>query len=193
MKKNVLLIFAYPTHDNLNYAIYEQIKKGLEEGGHQIKILDLYAEKFDPVLIFNQEQRRRDIQHRPETKRYREQILWANHLVFIFPIWWGGMPAILKGYIDKVFATGFAYHFEGVLPRGHLRGKTAWIITTDDTPAPVGFFMQDYGKVLKKQILSTMTGIKPTKHLKFTYVKGRKPETIKRWLAKCYQLGRNGL
>lgn len=194
MKKKVLIVFAYPNHDSLNYALCEKTKKGLQDAGHDVQVLDLYEEKFDPILTFDKQNPRRDLQNRPETKKYREQILWADHLVFIFPIWWGGMPAILKGYFDRVFTTGFSYHFEGVMPHGHLKGKTAWIITTDDTPPPFRFLlMQDYGTVLKRQILSAMTGVRPKKHLRFSYVKGRKDHTIKQWLERCYQLGRNGL
>lgn len=194
MKKNVLVVFAHPNHDSLNYALLEQTKAGLADAGHDVEVLDLYAENFDPVLTFDKEHRRRELHCRPETEQYRQQVRWADHLVFIFPIWWGGMPAILKGYFDKVFTSGFSYHFKWVIPKGHLKNKTAWIITTDDTPALFqNFFMQDYGRVLKKQICGLVTGMRAKKHLKFTYVRGRNPKTIQQWLKRCYRLGYFGL
>lgn len=187
MKTNILMIYAYPNHKSLNNEIFQRVKKGFEEREVKVEVLDLYEENFDPVLIFNEELRRRDLQYRGDMKKYRDQITWADHVVFLYPIWWGGMPAILKGYFDKVFTTGFSYNFKGLLPEGKLKGKTATIITTDDTPPLFRILaLKDYGNVLKNQILRIMTGVKVKKHIRFSYVKGRSEKKLEKWLNSCY-------
>ena len=107
---NILIIYAHPNHQSFNGAILQQVKTHLNPK-HQVQILDLYAEKFDPLLRFDEDQLRRDLDKDPEMEKYRQLISWADHLIWIFPIWWGGMPAILKGFIDRVFASGFAYSY----------------------------------------------------------------------------------
>lgn len=185
------IILAYPNKNSLTYAAYESVKKGLLESGNEIKTLDLYEENFNPVLFFDKNNKRRDMQFLPETKAYRDAILWADRLVFVFPIWWSSMPAILKGFIDKVFATGFAYEFKGIMPVGLLKGKTAWVINTHDTPSLfASLFQQDYGKVFKKQILG-MCGIKTTKHFVLPSTKRTSLEKRTKWLNSIYEYAKN--
>lgn len=113
-----LIIYAHPNDKSYNASILETVKENLSSK-HELKILDLYKEKFDPVLRFDTTHRRRDLAHDVAMKDYRDLITWADQLIFIFPTWWSGMPAILKGFIERVFVTGFAYENT---PRG-LDGK----------------------------------------------------------------------
>ena len=98
-----LIIYTYPSPTGFNTAILKEVQSNLSKK-HEVKTLDLYAENFDPILRFDQEHRRRDLHKDPEMAKYRDLITWADHLIFIFPIWWSGMPAILKSFIDRVFA-----------------------------------------------------------------------------------------
>lgn len=180
---NILIVYAYPNHDSLNAAVLKTVQKNLSSK-HTVKTLDLYAENFNPVLRFDEEHLRRDLEKDPEMEVYRDLITWADQLIFIFPIWWGGMPAILKGFIDRVFAKGFAYSYQGTTPVAHLTGKTAWIITTHDTPKLIAkLFVQDYGRILKNQVLG-MCGIKPVKHTQINHVKGMTESQIQKELDK---------
>lgn len=146
---SILIIYAYPNHQGFNSQILKTVKNSLPKTNN-VKTLDLYQDEFNPVLYFDNDNKRRDLKSDPSTEKYRNDIIWADHLIFIFPIWWSSMPAILKGYIDKVFASGFDYEFNGLMPTPLLPGKTANIITTHDTPNfYVKFFQQDYGMVLK--------------------------------------------
>ncbi len=186
---NILIIYTYPNHNSLNASVLKAVQNNLSKK-HTVKMLDLYAENFNPVLHFDDEHLRRNLNKDPEMENYRNLVSWADHLIFIFPIWWGGMPAILKGFIDRVFAKGFAYSYKGAMPIGHLKGKGAWIITTHDTPKLIAkLFVQDYGRILKNQILS-MCGIKPIKHTEFCHVKGIKENKIKQKLDKIGQEAR---
>lgn len=178
---NTLIIYAHPNHDSLNAAVLKTVEENLSDN-HTVKTLDLYKENFNPVLRFDEEHPRRDLDKDPEMKVYRDLVTWADQLIFIFPIWWGGMPAILKGFIDRVFVSGFAYSYQGNTSVAHLKGKVAWIITTHDTPKLIAkLFVQDYGRILKNQVLA-MCGIKPVKHTEITHVKGMTESQIQKEL-----------
>ncbi|WP_207694734.1 NAD(P)H dehydrogenase (quinone) [Enterococcus sp. DIV0212c] len=188
---NVLIIYAYPNTTGYTHAIFNNVKQGTEQK-NTVKIIDLYKENFDPILVFNETKKRRNMQFDEETASYREQILWADHIIFVFPIWWGGMPAILKGFIDKVFSKGFAYTYKGSLPVGLLKEKSAWIITTEDSPKWYKkLFQQDYGTVLKKQVLH-MCGIKKVQHFSLSSLRnlneGQRKKFLQKMLKKSSEL-----
>lgn len=127
---NHLVIFAHPNPASFNHAILEAYVHELADAGHEVRIRDLYAIRFNPVIV----QADYDLINRgtPPVDIAQEQdhIRWADVTTFIFPVFWAGMPAILKGYVDKVFALGFAYVFEGDRPKGILKGRRAVIINT---------------------------------------------------------------
>src|SRR5690242_12676763 len=107
----LLVIYTYPNHKSLNYAFFQKVIQGSNENPNikELQILDLYEENFNPLLVFNEQKRRRDMHIDPGTEKYRRQIMWADKIVFIYPIWWGRPPAMLLGYIDQMFASNFAY------------------------------------------------------------------------------------
>lgn len=189
----VYMIVTYPSKDGFSYAAFEKARQGFQDAGHEIRITNLYEDHFNPVLFFDETHRRRDLQFDEETRVYRENITWAEHLVFVFPIWWGGMPAMLKGFIDRVFAKGFAYHYEGILPIGQLKNKTAWIINTNDTPYWYAkLFYQDYGKVLQHQVLA-FCGIKTLRHTSMYFTRKSSLEKRTKWLEQISNLARRQL
>lgn len=106
-----LVIYTYPNHKSLNYAFLQEVIKGSKENPNikELQILDLYEEGFDPLLVFHENKRRRDMYRDPSLEKYRDQITWADKIVFVYPIWWGRPPAMLMGYIDQLFAANFAY------------------------------------------------------------------------------------
>ncbi|MHA5100617.1 NAD(P)H-dependent oxidoreductase [Oenococcus oeni] len=167
----ITIIYSYPNKEGFNAGILKQVKNNLSTK-HQVTIIDLYAENFDPVLHFDHLHQRRFLKDDPDLADYRQKITDSDLLIFIFPIWWSGMPAILKGFIDRTFSKGYAYSYKGLLPTGHLKGKKAWIITTNDTPSfYVHLVQKDYGKVLSKQVLK-MCGIKTIKRSNAYYLRG---------------------
>jgi NAD(P)H dehydrogenase (quinone) len=184
---NILVVYAYPNHEGLNFAIKEKVLQGISNA-HTIKEIDLYKEKFNPVLYFDGEQPRRELCNDTSTKEYREMIEWSELMIFIYPIWWGGTPAILKGFIDRVFVKDFAYRYQGIRPIGLLKGRKAWIINTHDTPALYArLLQQDYGRILSKQILQ-MCGIKTYKHTSIAYVRGTSSEKLVKALSNITKI-----
>lgn len=182
---NILIIYAHPNPASYNAQLLHTVQQSVNSS-HQVKVIDLYAEKFNPILRFDAQHKRRDLAQDPETKSYRDLLMWADQFIFIFPIWWSGMPAILKGFTDRVFVAGFAYHYTKLGLSGHLKG-CAWIITTHNTPRFILPFAQDYTKVLKRQILKPC-GIKSVKVNQITQVEQMSDKKRKQALKKISKI-----
>jgi NAD(P)H dehydrogenase (quinone) len=132
-----LLIYAHPDPESFNAAIKSEAIKTLEAKKQAYKLIDLCAEKFDPVLS---KEEMKSKATSDEVKRYREMIKEASTLVFIFPVWWFRAPAILEGFLDKVFVPGFAYRFKQIIgkygvPIPLLKDKHVLTIVTHGAPA----------------------------------------------------------
>ncbi|MCW9132741.1 NAD(P)H-dependent oxidoreductase [Bacillus paramycoides] len=180
---NILIIYAHPSPSSFNASILEHVQKGLQETNHSVTLLDLYKEQFDPVLVFNEEKKRRDLLYEEETKRYRELVEKADTLLFIYPVWWWGMPAILKGFIDRIFVAGFAYKYEGALPKGLFKGKKAWVINTLDSPLwYVALLYRSADWIMMKRGVLRFCGIRNIKRSVFQSVKTSKVTKREKWL-----------
>ncbi|EFM09652.1 NAD(P)H dehydrogenase (quinone) [Paenibacillus curdlanolyticus YK9] len=166
-----LIIYTHPNHESLSYAFLQKVIEGIGENPNEdeMQVLDLYAEGFNPLLVFNESKRRRDMHIDPELERYREQLLWAERIVMIYPIWWGRPPAMLLGYIDQMFASNFAYRDHGgLLPEGLLKGKSVVCISVMKGPTlyPL-YWLNNAHKVLMRKALFRYVGIKKVKFFEF--------------------------
>lgn len=122
--KKILIVFAHPEEKSFNGSLLKAYVKHLESKGHQVKISDLYKQNFKAVVdrddFLNLDKNARFQQAAasygayaakqltPDVVAEQEKLLWADTIIFHFPIWWFGLPAILKGWVDRVFACGFA-------------------------------------------------------------------------------------
>lgn len=185
---NSLIIYAHPDKKSFNASILKTVQENLSHQ-HDVKTLDLYEEEFDPVLRFDAIHRRRDLANDLAMKHYRDLLVWADQLIFIFPTWWSGMPAILKGFIERVFVAGFAYDNTPRGLKGRLAGQ-AWIITTHNTPKIFLPFAQDYSKVLKFQILKPC-GFKTVKVTQVTRVEYMSNHERKEQLEKIAKIAKS--
>jgi len=190
---NILIIYAHPYEKSYNHALKETVINEIKENNNY-EIIDLYNENFNPVLSKEE----LSLYSKGEVKdnkilEYQEKIVKAEHIVFIFPIWWGLEPAILKGFIDRVFTKGFAYDIKGIMLKGLLKNKSATVISTMNTPKFVYNFI--FKKPVKQSlILLTLKfcGIKKVKWLNFTMVsdseKNRKNyiEKLKKYFKKSF-------
>ena len=133
----VSIIYAHPSDDSFNYAIYERVTKTLQENRHTLYIHDLYEEGFDPILPGIEIPKNGKIDN--DIRQYCRELAESDGIVIIHPNWWGMPPAIMKGWIDRVIRPGVAYGFkendqgEGV-PVGMLKGKKAIVFNTGNTP-----------------------------------------------------------
>ncbi|WP_422661580.1 NAD(P)H-dependent oxidoreductase [Paenibacillus sp. EC2-1] len=187
---NVLVIYTHPNHQSLSYAFLEQVIRGSGENAQikDIQVLDLYEEGFDPVLVFNETKRRRDMHSDPRLEKYRQQLLKADKIVFVYPIWWGRPPAMLLGYIDQMFASNFAYRDTGgLLPEGLLKGKSVVCISVMKGPAfyPL-YWLHNAHKVLMRKALFQYVGIRKVKFFEFGSMESAKGRHDKK-LNRVYQ------
>jgi len=182
------VIYAHPNQNSFNGAILNQVIKALEDGKHFYDVIDLYRDRFDPVLLFDEKKRRSDMKRDPETAEYRRIVKNADHLIFIYPLWWGGMPAIMKGFIDRVFAAGEAYTYQGKLPKGLLKARTASVYYTADAPSwYLRFWRRDADWVTVKDVMLKFCGVRRVKRLLFAGVKDSSEEKRTQWLDRVYR------
>ncbi len=186
---NLLIIYSYPNHQSLNYAFLQKVIKGSNENTNikDLQVLDLYEENFNPVLVFNEQKRRRDMHTDSSIQKYRNQITWAHKIVLIYPIWWGRPPAMLMGYIDQLFASNFAYKDKkGLFPEGLLKGKSVVCVSTMKGPPlyPL-FWLNNAHKILMKRALFNFVGIKKVKFFEFGNMESQKGNQTKK-LKKVY-------
>ena len=142
-----LIIYNHPHEESFCSAIRDAVQAGLVTGGHAYKIINLDADGFDPVMrekdlaAFVQGGRNdgREIEGiDPLARSYMDKMRWAERIVMIFPIWWMTMPAMTKGFIDKVIFPGIVYKMEGSKLVSKLSNlKQVVIITTMNTPADI--------------------------------------------------------
>lgn len=133
----VSVILAHPRPGSFNHAIAGTVVQALTSQGYAVHFHDLYAERFDPVLQYDEISR--DAPLDPLVAQHCREIAEADGIVIVHPDWWGQPPAILKGWIDRVIRPGVAYRFregdngEGI-PAGLLVAKAALVFNTANTP-----------------------------------------------------------
>ena len=161
--QKILIINGHPNPDSFNYGIAAAYKQGALTAGAEVKEIVVADLNFSPNLKFGY-QKRTDLE--PDLLDALEKIKWCEHMVWIHPVWWGGLPAMLKGFIDRVFLPGFVFQYRenSVWWDKLLTGKTARIITTLDQPSWYYWLMFGRPSVnqLKKSTLE-FCGVKPVK------------------------------
>jgi NAD(P)H dehydrogenase (quinone) len=185
----ILIIDAHPNKESLCTALAGAYKKGALSAGAEIKEIIIRDLEFDPNLQFGYQKR---MNLEPDLSNSWEKIKWADHLVWVHPVWWGGLPAISKGFIDRLFLPGLTFQ-----PRENsvwwdklLKGKTAHIITTLDQPS--WYYAFTYGKPSVNQLRKSTLEFCGVKPVKLTYLGPVKNSTsIRRlgWLEKVERLG----
>lgn len=150
----ISIVFAHPWNGSFNKAILETIKDKLDRNSEPYHIIDLNKDKFNPVIqeeelaIYNQGKA-----IDPLVLKYQEMIGSSNKIIFIFPIWWNTMPAILKGFFDKVLLKDFAFNYEGGF-NPLLQIHKGLVITTSESPTHI--FNESIKNLFIKDILSVV-------------------------------------
>lgn len=181
MKKNIVVIVGHPDSSSYCASLAESYVKEAIEKGNEVKLFKLGDACFDPILRHGYHQRQ---ELEPDLVVIREAILWASHLVFVYPIWWGAVPALLKGFFDRTFLPGyaFAYRKDSVWWDKLLAGRSAHLIVTMDTPP--WYYRWIYkmpGHNQMKLTILEWCGIKPIKVTSFGPVRGSTPEQREKW------------
>ncbi|HEV3245312.1 MAG TPA: NAD(P)H-dependent oxidoreductase [Candidatus Paceibacterota bacterium] len=136
--KKIFLLLGHPDKSGMCGKLADTYEAGAHEGGHEVQRLNLGEMQFDPIL----HQGYRALQQlEPDLKRFEELMTWCDHFVIVYPIWWVGMPALLKGLFDRAWLPGSAFRYikmksgkRTVFWHRLYRGKTARTILTSGTP-----------------------------------------------------------
>jgi putative NADPH-quinone reductase len=189
--KKILLINGHPNGGSFNFALYESYKKGAIASGAELKEIIIKDLNFNPNLQFGYQER---TELEPDLLNAWEKIQWAEHMVWFHPVWWGGLPAISKGFVDRLFLPGFAFKYKdnSVWWNKLLSGKTAHIITTLDQPS--WYYRLAFGRPsvnqLKKSILE-FCGVKPVKVTYVGPIRNSELATRTKYLEKVELLGKS--
>ncbi|MGG4212656.1 NAD(P)H-dependent oxidoreductase [Paenibacillus sp. FSL L8-0638] len=124
---NINILYGHPYPKSFNKAILEQVIAHLNVRGANVKVKDLIQMSFNPTVGLKDLEAKVTNVLPEEIVKEQEDLLWADALIIISPVWWGGFPAVIKGYIDRVFATGLIRSSDGVYG---LEGKRAYSIFT---------------------------------------------------------------
>jgi putative NADPH-quinone reductase len=186
---NITVIQGHPDGggNHLCHALADAYCKGARRAGHALRAVDIGKTRF-PLLRTKDEFEHGTVP--PELNEAREAIAWADHLVLIYPLWLGEMPAIVKGFLEQVLHPGFAFVVSGSSWSPKLRGKTARVVVTMGMPAAVyRWFFGAHGlRSLRRNILS-FVGIKPVRSTLLGLVESASAKRRARWLANLEKLG----
>ncbi len=191
---NILIVYSHPNLNSFCGALKDAFAEGAQNAGHDISLVDLYAENFQPVLP-QSELAGEEISD--AVKSHQEKVKRADVLVFVYPVWWFRAPAIFEGWIDRVFSVGFAFNFKQIIgnygrPVGLLKGKQAIIINTYGSPALFTkyFYMNIPFRRIKRGVLK-MCGIKKIKRINCWSVPFVSQEKKEKYLNKVHQIARS--
>jgi NAD(P)H dehydrogenase (quinone) len=192
---NVTVINSHPWDGSFNHAILKTVTESLAKNKHKCSLIDLNKDHFDPVfkskeLALFGKGKYLD----PKVGKYQKLIENSEHLIFIFPIWWGDLPAILRGFFDKVFLKNWAYvQAKSGLLKGKLKNiKSSTLIMTMGSPK-IYYYLSVKASV-KKNIATRilkMCGIKKTDLIAFCSIENKDNSDRKKGLEKIKNYIRN--
>jgi NAD(P)H dehydrogenase (quinone) len=185
----IAIVVGNPQSDSYSEALGQAYLRGAESGGHDAKLFVLADMNFDPIL---REGYRREQPLEPDLAKAREAFLACDHVVFVFPLWMGDMPAILKGFLERLFQPNLLaiQKSGGKASWKMFKGKSARVIMTMGMP---GWFYRWYFgahalKLLKRNILH-FVGITPVHSTIYGMVEAAGDEKRKQWLREVEALG----
>ncbi len=189
-KKKIFILLGQEDKDTFGGHLADAYEKGAKDNVHEVRRANIGDLKFDPILHKGY----KVIQElEPDLKQVQEDIKWADHIVILYPTWWSSMPAILKGFFDRTWIPGFAYHFfkNGMGWHGLLHGKSARvIITMDNWPIVSRMLFGDSTNEIGRAILK-FSGFRPVRIKKIGALRHADDPAKQSWTDVVYKLGKN--
>lgn len=191
MKTNILLILGHPSQNSFCNALLNAYKKGAESRGADCKTIYISELKFD-VNLADGYKTGETLQLEKDLVHAQELILWADHMVLAYPNWWGFMPAVTKGFIDRILLPDFAFkHHSGKLfPEKLLKGKSLRLLVTMDTPKWWFYLIYRASQYqILKDIVFGYVGFNPIKFSTFGFIRKSTEKLRLKWLKNTEKLG----
>lgn len=189
MSRRILIILGQPSSNSLCATLARTYADAARQSGAEVRLLELGEMVFDPIL-------RNGYEHtqplEPDLQDAQVDITWAQHLVWVYPIWWGGLPALLKGFLDRIFLPGFAfkYRVNSVLWDRLLTGRSSELLVTMDSPPWYYRWVQRQpGHRQMKQTILEFSGIQPVRLHSFGPVVKSSEATRADWIKRVRLLG----
>ena len=184
------VIMGHPDPQSYCAALARAYAESARAAGATVREINLSELAFDPVLWHGY----REIQLlEPDLVAAQETIRWAEVLVFAYPTWWGAVPALLKGFIDRIFLPGFAFKYRenSKLWDRLLTGRSARLLVTMDTPGwYYRFVSRQPGHQMMRRTILGFSGVKPVRIARFGPVRGSTASAREKWLTHAHALGR---
>lgn len=187
----IMIVVGHPQKNTFCEALGNAYGTGAESAGHDVKLFHLAEMHFDPIL---HEGYRREQALEPDLRAAYECLAACDHLVLVFPLWCGDMPALLKGFIERILQPDLIARAdtENAMNWSIFKNKSARIVMTMGMPVSIYRFW--YGghalKLLTRNILNFI-GIKPVRHTLFGMVGTTKPQARDRWIEQIREAGKN--
>ena len=184
----ILVIDAHPNADSLCSALARRYVEGARQAGADVQVLTLRELRFDPVLHKGYQG---DQPLEPDLQRAQAMILDCEHLCLVTPLWWGSVPALLKGFFDRTLQRGWAFRYlDSGNPLGLLAGRSARVLLTTDSPGWYLRWLQG-DPTVKQLVRSTLRfcGFQPVRVTRFGPVHNSQPADRARWLEQAAALG----
>ncbi|WP_169568870.1 NAD(P)H-dependent oxidoreductase [Sneathiella limimaris] len=190
--KNILTLNGHPAESSLSASLLDRYQENATKAGHLVRRHDLFSKTFDPDFGDGGYHNPKPLE--PDLQTFVDDLLWCDHLVLATPMWWGGLPALLKGLFDRALLPGTTFdtrntNFIG-MPAPLLKGRTASTLLTSDTPSYALSLM--YGSAIRKQLerqIYKFVGLKPVSFKSFAPATEAKPALVNKWLNVAGQLG----
>jgi NAD(P)H dehydrogenase (quinone) len=187
-----LVVVCHPDQQSFNHALASAAVTALEAGGFEVQLRDLYAEKFDPII--SMAEMRGGAAADDQVRKHIDLLRSADLLVIVHPNCWGSPPAMMKGWMDRVFALDAAYAFEkgadlGGIPKGLLQTKAAVVFNTSNTSEERE--SRDFGDPLERiwrDCLLGYCGISTVNRKVFRIVATSSRSLRAAWLAEAREL-----
>jgi putative NADPH-quinone reductase len=191
--KKILIINGHSDKESFCHELARVYKKNADSTGIDCKLINLIDLEFDPIL-------RQGYRHRtelePDLIAVQEEIKNAEHLVFVYPNWWGTYPALLKGFIDRTFLPGFAFRYRdnSMLWDKLLKGKSARLIVTMDSPSwYYSLLAKKPGHNAMKKGTLQFCGVNAVKITSFSPMRNSTPKQRNKWIQKVEEMGKQGM
>ena len=187
--KHILIVNGHPDKESYNYALAAAYRKGAESSNASVKVINIIDLDFNPNLQFGYRKR---TELEPDLIKAQEELKWADHIVWVYPVWWGSVPAVMKGFLDRVLLPGFAFKKrEGsVWWDKYFTGKSSRIICTLDQPP--WYYRLVYNcpshKAMKRLTMNFI-GVKSVKITTIGPIRLSKESFRSKWLESIERLG----